>query len=62
MEAMRQAFAAWTSARTLMTWAERPSSPQALFGDAAAARLAAIRARVDPDGMFVADHPVPPAG
>ena len=31
--AVRQAFAPWTSARTLMTWAERPSSPQALFGD-----------------------------
>ena len=62
VEAVRQAFAPWTSARTLMTWAERPSSPQALFGDAAAARLGAIRARVDPGGLFVADHPVPPAG
>ena len=62
LEAVRRGFAPWTSPRTLMTWAERPSSPQALFGDAAAARLGAIRARVDPGGLFVADHPVTAAG
>ena len=48
----------WTSERALQNFAGRRRTPVELFGQGAAARLAAVKADVDPGDMFRANHPV----
>ena len=41
-----------------LNFAEEPTDPVALFGEEKYARLQAIRATVDPDGVMVANQAV----
>jgi FAD/FMN-containing dehydrogenase len=50
------ALALWTADWTLLNFAERPVDPATGFPPSAWDRLRAIRAAVDPDGVFLANH------
>lgn len=52
------ALAPWISPRALQNFAGRRCTPAELFGQGAAARLAAVKAEVDPGDLFRANHPV----
>ena len=41
-----------------MNFAERRVEPEAIFGERSLNRLREIRANVDPDGLFHANHPI----
>ena len=49
---LRSALAPWVSPRAYLNFAERGVDPRAFHGDDAYERLTAIRADVDPDGIF----------
>jgi FAD/FMN-containing dehydrogenase len=51
-------LASWKHDRMYLNFSEEPTDPVALFGEERAARLRAIRATVDPDGVMVANHTV----
>jgi FAD/FMN-containing dehydrogenase len=57
-ERLTRALDPWSSGRRYQNFAERPLGPDAFFEPEALARLAAIKAEVDPDGVFRANHPV----
>ena len=52
------AVAPWTSPRAFQNFAGRRYPPAELFGQGAAARLAAVKAEIDPGDLFLANHPV----
>jgi FAD binding domain len=52
----------WSSNRRYQNFAERPLAPGAIFEPETHSRLAAIKARVDPDGLFQANHTINPPG
>ena len=54
-------LASWHSGRRYLNFAESRVDPQLLFPEASYDRLREIRARYDPRGIFVANHPIPPA-
>jgi FAD/FMN-containing dehydrogenase len=56
-----EALAPHAARGTFLNLAERPVDPSASFEPDAWARLRAVRSRVDPGGVFVANHDVPPA-
>jgi hypothetical protein len=41
-----------------MNFAEHRVEPEAIFGERSLQRLREIRANVDPDGLFHANHPI----
>jgi len=45
-----------------MNFAERPVDANRLFGDETLRRLREVRSTYDPNGLFLANHPVTPAG
>ena len=47
----------WDSGRRYLNFAETPGDPRAIFGRGYE-RLRQIRERVDPNGLFVSNHPV----
>jgi FAD/FMN-containing dehydrogenase len=55
---VRDAVAPWRSQRTFFNFAETDVDPRDLFPTGAFARLAAIRAEADPDGLFRARHTI----
>jgi hypothetical protein len=57
---LRDALAPWDSGRTYMNFAERPVDGERLFGAEALRRLREVRARYDPNELFLANHPVSP--
>ncbi len=58
LEGFLTGLANWKHDRMYLNFAEVATDPVALFGEERAARLRAIRATVDPDGMMVANHAV----
>jgi FAD/FMN-containing dehydrogenase len=57
-ERLARALDPWSSGRRYQNFAERPLGPDAFFEPEALTRLEAIKAEVDPDGVFRANHPV----
>jgi FAD/FMN-containing dehydrogenase len=60
--ALVDALGPWAGGRAYLSFAESTTDPATAFDAAGYARLRAVRARVDPDGLFRANHEVPPAG
>ena len=56
--AARQALDVLDNGDSFMNFAERRVEPEAIFGDRSLQRLREIRANVDPDGLFHANHPI----
>jgi FAD/FMN-containing dehydrogenase len=54
-------FAPWDSGRKYLNFVESSVDPRSLFPEESYDRLQSVRARYDPRGMFVANHPIPPA-
>ena len=50
----------WSSGRRYQNFAERPVEPGSIFEPETQRRLTAIKARVDPDGLFQANHAIDP--
>jgi FAD/FMN-containing dehydrogenase len=61
VDAAKAALAPWESERTYFNFAERPVDPARLFPPDTYTRLRWIRAAYDPDELFIANHPFPPA-
>ncbi len=55
LNSVRQVLSAWDTGRTAPTFAVDRRRPQRSFGDDLAARAAAVRAAVDPTGVFAGD-------
>ena len=53
------ALTPWSNGRSFLNFADGPADPATGYRDEAWARLRAIRATVDPDDLFVANHRVP---
>jgi hypothetical protein len=53
------AVAPWGRERTFLGFAEIPTDMQAMFEPDAYQRLGEIRSRVDPEGLLLANHPIP---
>ncbi len=51
----------WTADASYLNFVEQPTDAAELFEDDAYQRLRAIRAAVDPQRLFVANHEIPPA-
>lgn len=49
----------WWNGRSYLNFAEKPTDARTAFADDAWLKLAAVRSAVDPDGVFVANHPIP---
>jgi FAD/FMN-containing dehydrogenase len=49
----------WDSGRRYLNFVESRVDPRVLFPEASYDRLREIRSRYDPQGMFVANHPIP---
>jgi FAD/FMN-containing dehydrogenase len=56
-----EVLAPWDSGRRAGNFAGRPTDARNLYDPTVYARLRAIRAAVDPDEVFVANHRIPPA-
>jgi FAD/FMN-containing dehydrogenase len=54
-------FAPWDSGRRYLNFAESRVDPRSLFSEEQYDRLREMRARYDPQEMFVANHSIPPA-
>ena len=57
LDAVVAAMAPWSTGGACRNFAERPGAGGRLFDAATRARLAALKAAVDPDGLIVAPHP-----
>jgi len=53
------AMAPWGRERSLLGFTEIPTDTRAMFEPEVHRRLAEIRARVDPQGLLLANHPIP---
>jgi len=58
LDALLASVAPWTAPRAFLNLSERPTPAEALLGPEAAARARALRERLDPDGVMLANHPV----
>ena len=58
LDQMAEGLAPWDAGRELMNFKDRPSTPRALWGSAASRLLRQVKDQVDPNGVFVANHPV----
>jgi hypothetical protein len=58
IERLRAALEPWDFGRRYMNFAERPLEDGLLFPPETARRLREVRARYDPDGRFLANHPI----
>lgn len=59
---LEQALAPWAASRTYLNFVETSVDAAKAFDEEAWARLVAVRAEVDPDGVFLANHQIPAAG
>jgi hypothetical protein len=55
-ERLTAALDTWSSGRRYQNFAERPLEPDAFFEPEVLARLEGIKSKVDPDGVFRANH------
>jgi FAD/FMN-containing dehydrogenase len=51
----------WDSGRRYLNFAESRVDPRSIFPEQSYDRLRELKARYDPEGVFVANHPIPPA-
>jgi FAD/FMN-containing dehydrogenase len=58
---LQRALARWDSGRTYLNFAQHPRSGRSLFGGDEYARLRRLKAEIDPDNVFHANHQVEPA-
>ncbi len=60
-DAMRlvEALQPWSNGRTYLNFAEEPVDVRTGFGEGQWVQLTGIRSAVDPDALFVGNHPVP---
>jgi FAD/FMN-containing dehydrogenase len=58
LDAVVAAMEPWANGRGYLNFADRPSDASRAFDEETYARLREIKASVDPDGLFVAAHPV----
>ncbi|KGN41675.1 FAD-binding oxidoreductase [Knoellia aerolata] len=56
------ALAPWASGTAVLNFTEERTDTSTAYGNGAFERLRTIRAAVDPDGLFAANHPVPGRG
>jgi FAD/FMN-containing dehydrogenase len=56
---LQKALAPFANGRQYLNFAENPVDVRSAYPDRAWRQLAGIRSAVDPDGVFVANHPVP---
>jgi hypothetical protein len=54
----RDGLEAYSTGREYLNFAERTTDPETFFGPETLGRLRAIRRRVDPARMFLANHPI----
>jgi hypothetical protein len=54
-----EALSPWSNGRHYLNFAEDPVDVRTGFADRAWIQLTGIRSAVDPDGLFVGNHPVP---
>jgi hypothetical protein len=59
IEEVVQALEPWRAERPFLNLAERPVEPSTAFGQDTWERLRAVRAEVDPQGVFLANHEIP---
>ena len=59
-ERVTRALDPWSSGRRYQNFAERPMGPESFFEPEIRSRIAAIKAKVDPGGLFQANHPIGP--
>jgi FAD/FMN-containing dehydrogenase len=62
LDGLRRALDPWGAEQELLNLADRPIDPARLVAAERFARLRAVRAAYDPDGRFVANHPIPLPG
>ena len=55
---LERALAPWSSGRNVLTFTERPVDPGTVYESDRLARLRAVQAEVDPEGVFLANHPL----
>jgi hypothetical protein len=58
VELVQAALAPWDAGLTFLNFMERPTEPQRFFPPDVHRRLGEIKARVDPDDLLQANHPV----
>ncbi|HEX8205261.1 MAG TPA: FAD-binding oxidoreductase [Solirubrobacteraceae bacterium] len=58
LDRVAEALRPWAADHDFPNLKDRPSDPVRLFGASSAARLAEVKAQVDPDGVIRANHPV----
>jgi hypothetical protein len=58
LDAVVAAMEPWTTGGDYLNFADRPSDASRAFDQETYRRLREIKAAVDPDGLFVAAHPV----
>jgi FAD/FMN-containing dehydrogenase len=61
LDEVTTAVGPWDAGRRFLNFADRPVEAGHLFAPERYARLRQVRAAYDPDGRFVANHPIPPA-
>ena len=57
-----EAMKPWSTGGSYLNFAEEPTDTRSAYAPEAYERLQAICRRFDPDGLFMANHPVPAAG
>lgn len=55
------AMSPYATGTQYLNFTETPTDARTGYGEAAWLRLRAVRSAVDPEGLFVANHPIPPA-
>jgi Berberine and berberine like len=58
LDAVVASMEPWATGGDYLNFADRPSDASRVFDKETYARLREIKAAVDPDGLFVAAHPV----
>ena len=61
VEQLLKKVAPWDSGRRYLNFTESRVDPRSVFPEESYDRLREIKAKVDPQGMFVANHPIPAA-
>lgn len=61
IEYVKDALAPWDAGRMYMNFADKPRTGTVLFGGETYHRLREIKAEYDPENVFRANHPIPPA-
>ena len=59
LEVLAEALAPYDTGRQYLNFTERPTDPARFYAPYAYRRLRAVKAQVDPDNLFRANHPIP---